>query len=69
MTEPPADDMFSRLRVERRGTRKRDVVEVFCVGCGRRLVVAEASQEIAALELAYRNATARPCCAVWEPAP
>lgn len=66
MTEPPAD-MFSLLRVERRGTRKRDVVEVFCAACGQRLVVAPASQEIAALELAYRNATERPCCAAWEP--
>jgi len=56
----------NRLRVVRHGTRKPDKVhEVFCVVCGTRLVVGDGHDAVEALELASRNASARPCCEAW----
>jgi hypothetical protein len=46
-------------------TRARDIAEVYCRACGQRLTVGVVSQVDAAVDLAYRNATARPCCDQW----
>lgn len=59
------NELDLRLTVEAVGTGRQQFARVRCTECGTELAV---GIHVATLvELAGRNATARPCCPAWRP--